>query len=49
VIDATLIYVSEKASKKRIDIKKDLDPGLDIIAPDKLRFKLSHPTHSKTH
>ncbi|MCZ7400962.1 MAG: ATP-binding protein [Candidatus Methanoperedens sp.] len=39
VIDDTLIHVSEKASKKNIDIKKDLDPGLDIIPADKLRFK----------
>lgn len=39
VIDETLIHVSEKASKKNIDIKKYLDPALDTIAADKLRFK----------
>jgi len=38
-IDETLIFVQEKAVKKNIIIKKEIDPVLNIISADKIRFK----------
>lgn len=38
-IDETLIFVKEKAAQKHIALKKEIDPEIDIIAADKLRFK----------
>jgi len=38
-IDETLIFVQGKAVHKNIVIKKELDPELDIISADKIRFK----------
>ena len=38
-IDETLIFVNEKAIQKNIIIKKEIDPEIDIIRADKIRFK----------
>lgn len=39
LIDEILILVNEKASKKKIAIKKEIEPGLGFIKADKIRFK----------
>jgi len=39
VIDETLLFVNEKSIQKNIIIKKEIDPELDIISADKIRFK----------
>ncbi len=39
VIGETMIFVQEKAARKGIVFKKEIDPGLGIIKADKLRFK----------
>lgn len=38
-IDETLIFVCQKAVQKHIELKKEIDPGIDVIYADKLRFK----------
>ncbi len=38
-IDETLVFVQEKAVQKNIIIKKEIDPELNIISADKIRFK----------
>jgi PAS domain S-box-containing protein len=38
LIDEILILVNEKASKKKIAIKKEIEAGLDLIKVDKTRF-----------
>jgi len=38
-IHETLIFVQEKAVQKNITIKKEIDPELNIISADKIRFK----------
>lgn len=38
-IDETLIFVCQKAMLKHIELKKEIEPGLDVIYADKLRFK----------
>lgn len=39
IIGETMIFVQEKAARKGIVLKKEIDPGLGIINADKLRFK----------
>jgi len=39
VIDETMIFVKEKAARKDIELKKEIDPVLGDIKADKLRFK----------
>ncbi|MFA4958088.1 MAG: PAS domain S-box protein [Candidatus Methanoperedens sp.] len=39
LIGKTMIFVQEKAARKGIVFKKEIDPGLGIIKADKLRFK----------
>ncbi len=39
VIGETMIFVQEKAARKGIVFKKEIDPGLGDIQADKLRFK----------
>jgi len=39
VIGETMIFVQEKAARKGIVFKKEIDPGLNIISADKIRFK----------
>jgi Amt family ammonium transporter len=38
-IDEALVFVNEKAAQKNITIIKEIDPGLETITADKLRFK----------
>jgi PAS domain S-box-containing protein len=38
-IEKTMVFVNGKAEKKNIMIKKEIDPELDMISADKLRFK----------
>jgi len=39
LIDEILNFVNENASKKKITIKKEIEPGLGFIKADKIRFK----------
>jgi len=39
LIDEILLLVNEKASKKKIVIKKEIEPGPGFIKADKIRFK----------
>jgi len=38
-IEETLIFVCQKARQKHIELKKEIDPELDMISADKMRFK----------
>jgi signal transduction histidine kinase/CheY-like chemotaxis protein len=38
-IDEALVFINDRAEKKKIVIQKEIDPGLGIIEADKIRFK----------
>ncbi len=38
-IDEAFIFINDRAAKKKIVIRKEIDPGIVVIEADKLRFK----------
>jgi signal transduction histidine kinase len=38
-IDEALIFINDKAARKKIVLRKEIDPGLGIIEADTIRFK----------
>jgi signal transduction histidine kinase/ActR/RegA family two-component response regulator len=38
-IDEAFVFINDRAAKKKIVVKKEIDPGIVVIEADKLRFK----------